>query len=815
VNNKKIMGGSLVFIISFALFFSITYFSNTVLTAYDVTSVRISQVLNPVLGIVYGWPAIMGCAFANALSDYLSGYKMFVVILGVFTQTVYGALPYYAWKKIVPSKAHITRLNGPKITIFFTLLMAINSVIIGLTVGGFQFYTTGSGFFEATVFAALNDFDVCMIFGLPLMAIFDFVYSKYLHERKRKITVNEVIILSSALVQLIAFIFIAVVYSYLHIGEGIAKTWKSIFTFSAYTVNIIIAISIVLMSVFKYIKTKKSGLRIFEKESGLIFVDEKRRLEFVSFPSFELSRRVKSDALGYKYEDTLTMAAPTYENAWHTMLSCQKGCPMKCTFCDCPGYGFYGNASVDDLKYQMATILENSGCNHTKWCEVDFSRMGEPTFNTAVLDYIEFDLKKQIEESVSADVIFPSISTILPKVKKDVLDYLLRFCRIKNEIYGGNAALQFSIDSTDEAIRNKQYNNRSLSLAEIAEIGKKLPNPIGRKYALNFAITKDSVIDAKVIDELFEKEKFLIKFTPVHKTFNAVDNGFNVTTEYSDFSVFEGFEKQFLELGWEVYSFLDKEQEDIDGITCGNLSLSNISEKVPTNKRNKKKIGLILAIEIGAVFELYPNWKRLPAPAGYKAYLIEKENYTLYVLQAGMGEVAASAGVQYLISKYRVSMILNFGVVGGLTNEMSKQKVCLVDKIVHYKYDCSEFLNLAVGQVDTHDSIYLKPSETLVKNALFVDGSLKTVTCCSGDKFIGTVKEKTYLHETFGGDICDMESAGIVLTCESNRIPCIMFKAISDGLSDGAAGFFAELESASLKCLKTADRIMEKIANME
>jgi len=228
--------------------------------------------------------------------------------------------------------------------------------------------------------------------------------------------------------------------------------------------------------------------------------------------------------------------------------------------------------------------------------------------------------------------------------------------------------------------------------------------------------------------------------------------------------------------------------------------------------QNKKKIGLILAIEIDAIFKLYPNYTELPSPKGFKTYLIEKENYDLYVLQSGMGEIAAAAGVQHLISKYNVSTILNFGVVGGLSENMKKQKVCLVSRVVHYKYDCSEFLDLKIGQVDGHDSIYLNTSEELINSALAIDNSLKTVTCCSGDKFVGTATEKTYIRKTFGGDICDMESAGIVLTCEANNVPCIMFKAVSDGLSDGAEGFFAELQSASLKCLETADRIMEKIA---
>ncbi len=359
------------------------------------------------------------------------------------------------------------------------------------------------------------------------------------------------------------------------------------------------------------------------------------------------------------------------------------------------------------------------------------------------------------------------------------------------------------------------FKNCSMSLNEIAEIANTLPMPKGRKYALNFAVTKDSVIDATLIDKLFDKNKFLIKMTPIHQTFNALDNGFNVTTEYQSFEVFESFEKEFIKLGWDVMAFLDSHEEDDDALTCGNLLLSHITEKITQIASRKKKIGLIVAIEMDAIFAHYHTWKELEAPPGFNFFLVERDTYDIYVLQTGMGEIAASSGVQYLIAKFGVSSIVNFGVVGGLTPDMKKQKGCLVNRVVHYKYDCSEFMDLAVGQVDGYDSIFLKTSESLVKSALSIMDDLSLATCCSGDKFISTAEEKQYLHETFEGDICDMESAGIVLTCEANGVPCLLLKAVADGLADGAEGFFAELQSASLKCLIAADTIMEKLAQIE
>lgn len=226
----------------------------------------------------------------------------------------------------------------------------------------------------------------------------------------------------------------------------------------------------------------------------------------------------------------------------------------------------------------------------------------------------------------------------------------------------------------------------------------------------------------------------------------------------------------------------------------------------------KMKTGLIVAIEIDAVFTQYPEIKELEAPAGYRLFLVEKDAYEMYILKAGMGEIAAAAGVQYLITRCGVGTVVNFGVVGGLAEGMKKEKICIVDRVVHYQYDCSEFMDLAVGQVAGHDSIFLKPSEDLVKRAASIMDHLPLAICCSGDKFIGTEAEKRYLHDTFQGDICDMESAGIVLTCEANAVPCLLLKCVSDGLADGAEGFYRELQNASLQCLAAADAIMEGLA---
>lgn len=811
LNNKT----TLVFSISFILFFVTTMIANTYLSAFNVSSVRISAMLNPILGITFGWPAILGCAIANFICDLVSGWGFVTAIMGFPAQILYGFIPFFIWRRFIRCKSHITKLDNPKKVLVFVLIMLVDTFLVGLSVGLIQWVVAKTAFWTTAFFVWLNDFTACVFFGLPVLSIFDYVYSKKIHKGKRKLSFNEKIILVTSAVEIIAFVVIAVLYNVLLKEQTRIERWQTIFVVSILCFSVIWILSFLAMNVASYLRKKHAGLRIIEKPHGTIFVDEKRKLEFVSFPGQELKYRIKSDKRGYTLENAQKNIATSYEEAWYTVLSNQKGCPMQCLFCDCPGYGYYGNTSMEDLQYQIDTILDNVGTTHTQYFGVDFMRMGEPTLNQDILDFIEFDLVNRIRSKVDAEVIVPTISTMFPKNKAIAATFLERYCRIKNEVYDGNACLQFSICSTDETVRKTIYKNMSITLEEIAEIGNALPVPKGNKYQLNFPVTKDSVIDAAVIDRLFDKEKFEIKLTPMHTTFNAQDNGFKVTSEYDSYDVFAPIEESFLEKGWDVSVYLDKKAEDVDNLTCGHLALSNIRDKFTDAPTEKKRVGIVVAIEMNAIFDMYKNVKELESVAGFKLFLVERDNYLIYIAQSGMGECAAAAACQFLISKCNVSMIINFGVVGGLTQEMKQLKVCLVDKVVHYKYDCSEFLPMVVGQVDGYDTIYIKTNENLVKNALLLNEDLTLVTCCSGDKFIGTAEEKTYLHETFKGDICDMESAGIVLTCDTNKVPCILFKAVSDGLADGAEGFFAELDNASKKCLKIADQILDKIATIE
>lgn len=323
--------------------------------------------------------------------------------------------------------------------------------------------------------------------------------------------------------------------------------------------------------------------KIVKTHTGKIYVDVEKKLEFLTVGDYGKENNIKADFLGLTKEiNGVANTEVDLSKKWVATISTQKGCPMKCKFCDVPKFGFHGNVTIEELAYQIGMIITNEGIMETERFNVHFARMGEPTWNDNVLAF-SILLKEFVRRcGLNAKTVHPVISTMLPKANKKLKQYILTWCAIKNEFYNGEAGLQFSINSTDDAQRNELFDGKSLSLAEISELAKELPMPKGRKYTLNFPVTAQTILDAKKLSELFDKDKFIVKITPIHETKSAIQNGFEVTG-YSDYDVYRKFEQPLLDEGWDVIVFVPSKEEDEDRITCGNALISYEAERDNSN----------------------------------------------------------------------------------------------------------------------------------------------------------------------------------------------------------------------------------------
>lgn len=303
--------------------------------------------------------------------------------------------------------------------------------------------------------------------------------------------------------------------------------------------------------------------------TGKIYVDTEHKLEFLTVGDYGKENNIKANFLGLTKEiNGVANTEVDLSKKWVATISTQKGCPMNCKFCDVPKFGFYGNASIEDMERQIRTIIENESVRYTERFNVHFARMGEPTWNQDVLAF-GIALKGVVRRcGLRADTVHPVVSTMLPRANTKLENFLHVWCSIKNDLYGGEAGLQLSINSTSDKQRLELFDSRSLSLSAISKIADKLPMPKGRKYTLNFPVTAQTILDAKELTSLFDKDKFIVKITPIHETASAIENGFEVTG-YSDYNVYRMFEQPLLEEGWDVIVFVPSKEEDSDRITCG------------------------------------------------------------------------------------------------------------------------------------------------------------------------------------------------------------------------------------------------------
>lgn len=141
-------------------------------------------------------------------------------------------------------------------------------------------------------------------------------------------------------------------------------------------------------------------IKVTPTHTGIIYVDTDKQLEFLSVGDYGKENNIKANFLGLNQEiNGVANTSVDLKDKWVATISTQKGCPMKCKFCDVPRYGYHGNVSFEDLAYQIETIIKCESVTETDRFNVHFARMGEPTWNVHVLEFTII-LKKLVQERI-------------------------------------------------------------------------------------------------------------------------------------------------------------------------------------------------------------------------------------------------------------------------------------------------------------------------------------------------------------------------------------------------------------------------------
>ncbi|MCR4601742.1 MAG: 5'-methylthioadenosine/S-adenosylhomocysteine nucleosidase [Clostridia bacterium] len=209
------------------------------------------------------------------------------------------------------------------------------------------------------------------------------------------------------------------------------------------------------------------------------------------------------------------------------------------------------------------------------------------------------------------------------------------------------------------------------------------------------------------------------------------------------------------------------------------------------------RAGIVVAVETGAVRRTFGETEEKKRMGGFRVYVYRQGDLEIFVITGCAGEIAAAAGCQALISEASVDIVINAGVAGGLSGEYEPGKIIIVDNVVHYDYDSSKAGGAGQGCYPFLPGPYIPVTDGLVRAAEKLFPDALTGTCASGDKFVDSGAGKAELNRKFMASVCDMEAAGVALTCLRNRIPVLILKAVSDGPEEGFAEGNRNFESAS------------------
>jgi len=246
---------------------------------------------------------------------------------------------------------------------------------------------------------------------------------------------------------------------------------------------------------------------------------------------------------------------------WVIIVSTLFGCPVDCKFCDAGG-DYRGKLSAEEIFFQIDYLVKHrfpSGIPETEKFKIQFARMGEPAFNSAVLEVLE-----RFPEKYPTDNFVASLSSIAPHGTDRFFDRLLE---IKKSLYDKSFQLQFSLHSTDVVQRNKLIPLTKWSFGKMASYGEKFYSAGGKKITLNFALGKDNILDPVVLKEFFDPDFFLVKITPVNPTFKAKQNRIDslIVREVSEYSVID----ELKEAGYDVILSIGEWEENAIGSNCG------------------------------------------------------------------------------------------------------------------------------------------------------------------------------------------------------------------------------------------------------
>lgn len=217
-------------ILSAILFFAITMPFRSLFQLMPVTEVRPASALPPAMGLLFGIPGVIGCAFGNLVADILSGYSPSLCILGFLAQFLYGYLPYKLWYgKEKPDAETRPYFHNVHHVLKYLIIVITDSFLMATVLG---IMTQAYGFSrlvsQSTLLLFFNNLVFCLILGIPIIILAGLFQEK---ERKRVLSLNVRFVLIFLLLSTISATFVGIfAYEELYqLVESPMELWNRVY----------------------------------------------------------------------------------------------------------------------------------------------------------------------------------------------------------------------------------------------------------------------------------------------------------------------------------------------------------------------------------------------------------------------------------------------------------------------------------------------------------------------------------------------------------------------------------------------------------
>ena len=264
---------------------------------------------------------------------------------------------------------------------------------------------------------------------------------------------------------------------------------------------------------------------------------------------------------------------------WMVSVSPSLGCPVGCVFCD-GGAWYKGKLDAAEILAQIDHVVALAGNEpdpaQPLW--IEFSKVGEPSFNPAVLEVL-----CQLPRRYPGRAISPCLSTVAPQRTEAFFEELLA---VRHCVFGPDGfQLRLSLHATDERLRHELIPIKLWSFEKIAAFGRRFCRPGDRKVALRFAASPSIPLDVGRLLGTFSPEVFSIELTPMNPTQTARAHGLTSAVTADDLAGSFQQVDAFRSAGFDVTVCFGAPEADALGASCGMSLTARLDTPLPPRRR--------------------------------------------------------------------------------------------------------------------------------------------------------------------------------------------------------------------------------------